>query len=142
MTKQGLLVTERFLLHVDFDGPVSEYNPELGSCYLWTGAVNPAGYGRFRIKDKTVQAHNFAYGVIPEGRELDHLCRVHACVRRDHLEAVPHKINLLRGISPAAYHAQAQHCPQNHPYAGSNLYVRPDGKGRGCRRCRNIESVA
>ena len=27
------------------------------------------------------------------------------------------------------------HCPQDHPYDEINTYVRPDGKGRGCRQC-------
>lgn len=29
----------------------------------------------------------------------------------------------------------ATHCPKGHPYSGANLYLRPDGKGRGCRTC-------
>lgn len=27
------------------------------------------------------------------------------------------------------------HCPQGHSYSGENLYIRPDGTGRGCRAC-------
>lgn len=35
-----------------------------------------------------------------------------------------------------AQHDAKTHCPRGHPYAGPNLYVRPDGTGRGCRACR------
>jgi len=51
---------------------------------------------------KTVRAHRFYYerinGPIPDGLELDHLCRVHSCVNPDHLEPVTHTVNMRRGI--------------------------------------------
>jgi len=34
---------------------------------------------------------------IPEGMELDHTCRVRNCVNPDHLEPVPHGVNISRG---------------------------------------------
>ncbi len=33
-------------------------------------------------------------------------------------------------------------CPHNHPYDESNTYLRPDGKGRGCKQCRKGERYA
>ena len=94
----------RFWTLVDLDGPIPAYAPDLGACWLWTGALSDRGYGAFRIggrSGKTVRAHRWAFedanGPIPEGLEPDHLCRVRACVRPDHQEAVTHRENLRRG---------------------------------------------
>jgi hypothetical protein len=37
------------------------------------------------------------FGPIPEGLQIDHLCRVTACVNTDHLELVTHTENTRRG---------------------------------------------
>lgn len=108
--------------------------PESG-CWLWVGAIQENGYGRFYIDGKMVQAHRYAYeqkhGLIPEGLELDHLCRVRLCVNPDHLEPVTRKENLSRGINA---NSEKSHCPKGHHYSGENLYTQPDGR-RGCRAC-------
>src|SRR3546814_19356891 len=50
---------------------------------------------------RTRQAHRISYelcvGPIPEGMELDHLCRVRRCVNPAHMEPVTHRENVLRG---------------------------------------------
>src|SRR3990172_5191800 len=76
------------------------------TCWIWMGAHGRGGYGDFRIgstRDKTrrvVQAHRWSYeyyvGQIGDGLEIDHLCRVPACVRPDHLEPVTHDENMDR----------------------------------------------
>ena len=113
-------------------------DPETG-CWEWSAARTQGGYGVFWFDGKQHYAHRVAYelvkGKIPEGLELDHLCRHRACVRPDHLEAVTHKENLLRGETFQAANAAKTHCPQGHPYSGDNLYVTPDGE-RECRTCR------
>ena len=58
-------------------------------CIEFTGSkVN--GYGQVRRNNRMVKAHRLAYelfvGPIPDGLQLDHLCRNRACVRPDHLE--------------------------------------------------------
>lgn len=70
------------------------------SCWLWTGSKDRHGYGRINI-DRTPQlAHRISYlmahGPIPDGLELDHLCRQHSCVRPAHLEPVTHRENMCR----------------------------------------------
>lgn len=74
-------------------------------CWLWLGKRNRQGYGHFvpnAAKSRgTVNAHRFAYeclvGPVPKGMQLDHLCRVEACVRPEHLEPVTPSENVRRG---------------------------------------------
>ena len=114
-----------------------------GECWLWTGALlQKGGYGAFRLWPSTVRAHRFSYelakGSIPEGLELDHLCRVHACVNSDHLEAVTRRENLLRGNGPSGINARKTHCPQGHEYNSENTSYSPAG-WRSCRECARIK---
>lgn len=120
-----------------------EVNPETG-CWIWTAAKNAFGYGVIGGPDprvrKTLLAHRAMYvelsGSIPEGLDLDHLCRVRHCVNPSHLEPVTRRVNLLRGDTWTAQHAAATHCPQGHPYSGHNLIVRRTARGTAGRQCR------
>lgn len=71
------------------------------TCWEWTGAKDQHGYGRFGVRRKNRRAHVVAWmlehGPIPDGLELDHLCRNRGCVRPDHMELVTHRENLMRG---------------------------------------------
>jgi hypothetical protein len=105
------------------------------TCWLWTGA-NWNGYGQIRADNRVRLVHRVSYellvGPIPEGFQIDHLCRVHNCVNPAHLEAVTPRTNNLRGTSAAAVAARRTHCPQNHPYDNENTHI----NARGHRRCR------
>jgi hypothetical protein len=72
-------------------------------CWIYATDREPNTYGRvsFQRGMRTRGAHVFIYehflGPIPDGMELDHLCRVPSCVNPDHLEPVTHQENALRG---------------------------------------------
>ena len=74
-------------------------------CWVWQLTLSTAGYGMATnpTKDgrKRIEAHRIVYereqGPIPEGLDLDHLCRNRRCVRPDHLEPVTRSVNILRG---------------------------------------------
>lgn len=108
-------------------------------CWLWLGSVSPTtGYGTWALHGRKTSAHRGAYellvGPVPEGLELDHLCRTRACVRPDHLEPVTHTENMARAVFEPK-----THCPHEHPLEGHNLIVvvRQGGTVRLCRECKN-----
>ena len=107
------------------------------TCWLWLGAKNSCGYGYFRPGNRKVpmtRAHTWAYevlvGLVPNGLQLDHLCRVRSCVNPSHLEAVTGRENVLR--SP---HSHPTHCKHGHKFVEATTYVDSQGH-RHCRICR------
>lgn len=107
-------------------------------CWLWTGRVDRNGYGRFSLGTERL-AHRVAFrlfvGPVPDGLELDHLCRSRSCVNPAHLEPVTRRENLRR--SPLT-NASKTHCVHGHEFTPANTVVRTrPGSGRDCRACKN-----
>ena len=114
-------------------------------CWNWTASKNHKGYGRFWDGTRKVRAYRFLWeqinGVIPEGLELDHLCRNPSCVNPQHLEIVTRRENVMRGRLPEIMRQRQlikTHCPRGHPYDNKNTHINPATGARECRACRAL----
>lgn len=116
----------------------SEYSvDDATGCWNWMGYIRVEGYGSTNGE----MAHRAVYrqrvGPIPDGLDLDHLCRNRRCVNPEHMEPVTHRENMLRGDTIFARNAAKTHCPAGHRYNERNTYVARGGK-RKCRPCNAV----
>lgn len=83
---------------------LAAYSKRVGDCLVFTGSINPRGYGSFTTSEKTRHAHRVAYelahGEIPAGLEIDHICHNRACIEPAHLRATTHKQNMENYAGP------------------------------------------
>jgi hypothetical protein len=118
-------------------------------CWYWTAAMEHGGYGHFTYGSKAggrrarqTGAHRYSYemshGPIPDGFEVDHLCKNPTCVNPAHLEAVTPRVNTLRSNSLSALRSRQTHCKRGHPFDTENTESRPwrPSGGRQCKACR------
>lgn len=119
----------------------SERSPD--GCLVWTAYRDRRGYGKIAYNGGPVLVHRFAYellvGPIPEGLELDHLCRNPSCWNPAHLEPVDHRTNVLRGVGPVVENARKTHCKHGHEFTPDNTV--PQKGGRDCRECRRLRAT-
>ena len=128
-------LAERFWPKVDRDGP--------NGCWSWLGARDQKGYGQIQRGGRgggRVRAHQVAYelvvGPVPDGLQLDHLCRNPNCVNPAHLEPVTGRENVLRGRTIVAAKAAQTHCHRGHELTEANIYRPPKRpNSRHCRQC-------
>lgn len=112
------------------------------SCWVWTASRDGNGYGNFSYLGKCRKAHRVVYeayvGKIPDGLEIDHLCRNTSCVNPSHLEPVTRSVNAKRGKSGW----KVERCKRyGHPLSGDNLgryfYKRGGVWQQYCKRCKS-----
>ena len=81
-------------------------------CWNWQRYKDDKGYGVIKRRGQNYQAHRYFYEKhkekIPEGLQLDHLCRNTSCVNPDHLEPVTNAENCRRGSSAKLTSRQAK----------------------------------
>ena len=116
------------------------------SCWRWTAALNlgyahnTQGQRHFTSQLGHRQIYEAFVGSIPEGLQLDHLCRVKNCVNPDHLEPVTPLVNIRRkdfALNGGAPHPKT--CANGHPWEGNRI---PNGKWTRCKVCHaNREAV-
>lgn len=121
------------------------YVEKTNNCWLWRGSLNNQGYGNVRWFNKTLKAHRVAYELtyssIPEGLDLDHLCRTRNCVNPEHLEPVTRQENILRGEGVAAEYLKRTHCKKGHEYAVTGFWVWKNSRARICKICSREKGI-
>lgn len=115
-----------------------------GFCWLWTAsntgyAEQGQPYGQVWNGERVELAHRWVYrnlvGAIPQGYNLDHLCRVRLCVNPDHLEPVTSKVNTNRGGH--SFRGLKTSCIRGHDMTdAANIHVVQRGKRKGSLRCK------
>lgn len=123
---------------------MSRLDVDPGGCWLWKGCTTAKGYGLIQA-GKLRPVHRVSYelhvGPIPQGLDLDHLCRVRNCANPAHLEPVTHRVNVLRGESPSAINARSEACKHGHRWAPETTYITRKGS-RDCRPCKLKRNLA
>lgn len=110
------------------------------TCWIWTSHLTGSGYAQYSDKGKNRVVHKMVYemlvGKVPDGLELDHLCKVKKCVNPKHLEPVTHSENLIRSYKGR----ERTQCKRGHEYKQGSYKIRMKNgrETRTCLACCNI----
>jgi hypothetical protein len=78
----------------------------VGDCIIWTGTIQPPGYGNLMVDGRKMLAHRYAWqrvkGPLDPAVFLDHRCHVPACVKISHLRPATPKQNVEHVQGPRA----------------------------------------
>jgi len=128
---------------MNIETKLSQNSDKSGECWVYLGQPSKR-YAEIRIDNVRLGIHRWAYtnyhGEIPDGHQVDHICRNTKCWNPDHLRALP-KIENERANWVAERHKARTHCNHGHPFDSANTDYRPDGYRR-CKTCRAANSVA
>lgn len=103
--------------------------------------LNEGGYGVIGMGGRgapTRRTHRLTYesfvGTIPDGTEIDHLCRNRACCNPAHLEPVNRSTNVRRGLRKTSQ----SHCANGHMFSEQN--TKQTKRQRVCIECSRAAS--
>jgi|SRR5882757_3124034 len=136
---QALPAYDRVMRRVERD--------ETSGCLLWLGYKQPKGYGivgasisrSTGAKNRTALVHRVTWeherGPIPEGLEVDHICRTRHCVEITHLQLLTPRANKDRADHSARIAAlrAKTHCKRQHEFTAEN--TRWYKGRRQCKAC-------
>lgn len=119
----------------------SKYVVNSSGCWVWQGSLDKDGYGSFYLRGANRRAHRVGWfsvhGPIPSGMVANHTCMNRACVNPQHLNTVTAKDNALKNSRTiSTVNAQKTHCPEGHPYDGT------EPGHRICTQCRRKKQAA
>lgn len=113
-------------------------------CWLWQRAIEERGYARAAVpgfSKRMVHVHRASVeifkGPIPEGFEVDHLCRNTSCVNPSHLESVTPEENRKRQIAVCREEAAARNSRGSGGASSGRLYHTNDVIARRHREASN-----
>lgn len=114
-------------------------------CWPWPGNKTRGGYGVIRTglpngPGDRQYVHRASYemfvGPIPNGMQIDHLCRNRACFNPAHLDVVNNRTNFLRGNHPSAVGRRNRRCRNDlHDMTGDNVMIIKRDGSRRCKAC-------
>lgn len=117
-------------------------NPDTG-CMEFMGSLYKNGYGQLWNGKRNEQTHRISYrlyvGEIPDGKEIDHLCRNRCCVNPNHLDLVSHQENIARSHTVMGENHRKTHCIRGYSLSVENLIITKQNT-RQCRICSNMRA--
>lgn len=129
----SLPFVEQLVRHIRYD--------DRTECWLWTSHLNNGGYGQVTVQGRPTAAHRWVWMNlrcdIPDGLQIDHLCRVRNCVNPSHLEMVSPRVNTQRGVISRGLDETCHRGHLRTLFSDTSI----DAKGhphRTCRECRRI----
>lgn len=110
-----------------------------GGCWLWRASRSHDNYSIFYGTSAHRTAYRWFVGIIPDGYQVDHLCRHTWCVNPAHLEAVTRQVNVQR----ASRFDLTGLCKRGHRMTPDNIgsMKRGDNSVRVCRACRRLSDL-
>lgn len=103
-------------------------------CWVWLGSKDKDGYSRSSCGLGHREFYTYLVGEIPDGLQVDHLCRNRSCVNPEHLELVTPKVNTQRGTN---HNRVKTHCKHGHEFSPENTRITKRGN-RSCKECENM----
>lgn len=104
----------------------------------------PNGYDRLSVGGQRDYLHRVSYvawhGPIPEGKEVNHLCKKRDCGNPAHLQAATHRENMLHGDTIVSRNAAKTSCDNGHEFTTDTTRIDLHGK-RHCIPCDKIRKA-